>query len=122
MDKVDTFQAVIKLLPVVAPKFAALLMVKLVFTIPAVILGCLGFCWGWSLYERLQAGYAYVSEPGFRTQTVQAQPQMAQAPAAQLQPSAPVLQVPVPGIVTAVPTTNTLSAPPTVVQATTPTL
>mmetsp|Transcript_105440 Transcript_105440/g.263970 ORF Transcript_105440/g.263970 Transcript_105440/m.263970 type:complete len:441 (+) Transcript_105440:92-1414(+) len=103
-DQIDTFHAVIELLPVVAPKFAALLAVKMFLTIPAVILGCLGFCWGWALHDRLSAGYAYVAEPGLRTQEMQVQPhmmqpQVTQPQAVQLQPPTPVLQVPVPGIV-----------------------
>jgi len=121
-DEIDTFQAIIKLLPVVAPKFSALLAVKLCLTIPAVILGCLGFCWGWALYDRLNAGYAHVAEPGFRTQATPAQPQTMQPHAMQpqvmqLQPPAPVLQVPVPGIV--LPSDGT-PAPTNDVQASAP--
>jgi len=60
---VEEFHTESKMIPVVMPKLQLLVIVKALLAIPAVVLGCFGFCWGKGLYGQVQ-GRPYVVTPG----------------------------------------------------------
>jgi len=96
---VQAFQSLIELVPVITPKITTLLTVKVILTLPAIVLACLGLCWGFQLFHKVNSGYAVLTEPGFRTQQTRSQPeagqQMAMRQPVQGTVSGTVLQQPV---------------------------
>merc|ERR1712060_505589 len=68
-SNVQTFGKIVKLVPIIWPKMKTLFGLEMMFTIPAGVLGLLGLCWGWALYEKIGLGYAFVPESGQNAQT-----------------------------------------------------
>jgi len=74
-ENVERFHQIRVLAPQLLPQLEIFLLLKLVLLLPYVVLGCLGFCWGKDLYERVNEGYVPVASGQ------QAQPQIILNPA-----------------------------------------
>lgn len=101
--RVETFEAIKKLIPKLSPMLVAVIMVRLVLAVPVTILGCFGFIWGKDLYDKLNAGYASIAAPAYVGQPMFVQPQQqhipghgAPAPYAVMVQPMPVTGVPLP--------------------------
>lgn len=58
---VERFHQIRVLAPDLLAELEVFMVIRVVLMVPVVILGCLGFCWGKELWERLNAGYNPVS-------------------------------------------------------------
>jgi len=56
-ENVARFHQIRLLAPQLLPQLEIFLLLRMVLLLPLVVLGCLGFCWGKDLFERLNAGY-----------------------------------------------------------------
>lgn len=72
--EVESFHGAVELVPELVPKLVAVLMLRLVFAVPVLVLSCLGFQWGRELYDRLSSGYAHVMAPPLSLYDLQVQP------------------------------------------------
>jgi len=125
-EVVEKFHQARLLVPALIPKLVAFLFMKMVLTIPVIVLGCLGFCWGKDLWQRLCEGYSQLAGPpvalqaGVPVVTAQAVLQPAQghaaAPAAAGAQAAPQHVGGYPAAVQAV--TQPAAAQPTALQST----
>jgi len=60
-EGVEKFHQARRLAPELLPKFVVFLLVRVVLTVPVMVLGLLGFCWGKDMWTRLGQGYSYVT-------------------------------------------------------------
>mmetsp|Transcript_10417 Transcript_10417/g.27790 ORF Transcript_10417/g.27790 Transcript_10417/m.27790 type:complete len:475 (-) Transcript_10417:237-1661(-) len=72
--RLEGFAAIRKLAPRLLPMLTAVVLVKLLLAVPTVILGCIGFCWGKDLYNKLSSGYATINAPTYVGQPLFIQP------------------------------------------------
>jgi len=56
-EAVERFHQIHLLAPTLLPQLQIFLLLRMVLLLPLVVLGCLGFCWGKDLYERVDQGY-----------------------------------------------------------------
>lgn len=60
-EGLEKFHEARKLAPELLPKFIGLLFVRVALTVPVMVIGLLGFCWGKDMWTRLGQGYSHVT-------------------------------------------------------------
>lgn len=60
-EGLEKFHEARKLAPELLPKFIVFLFVRVALTVPVLVIGLLGFCWGKDMWTRLGQGYSHVT-------------------------------------------------------------